>query len=258
MRALLPLAVFFAFAARMASAGDPVTQTTGYDNVHIRVSDPAKAVAWYVKTLGGTSPAAGQVYFGSALIAVVKTNQPQPSAGSAIDHIGLSYPDIAAKMKEAESAGARVLSPPREIPGVLKFAFIEDPWGVKIELVEDSELLGFHHVHLSVKDPAATLAWFQQMFGGERQKLKGRIDGLRYGGVWLFAAASQDQTPAPSFDRAIMSLGLRVPDIHKSTAELVQRGVKFPVEPRALGDLWYAFAEDPNGVRVELLQRPPQ
>ena len=64
------------------------------------------------------------------------------------------------------------------------------------------------------------------MFGGDRTKLKGQVDGLRYG--------------------------------DSAAAELHQRGVRFPVEPRQLGDLWYAFAEDPNGVRVELLQRPPE
>jgi catechol 2,3-dioxygenase-like lactoylglutathione lyase family enzyme len=60
----------------------------------------------------------------------------------------------------------------------------------KIEVVQDPELVGFHHVHLRVPDPAATLQWYQDMFGGERASLKGRIDGLRYGGVWLLAAGS--------------------------------------------------------------------
>jgi hypothetical protein len=36
------------------------------------------------------------------------------------------------------------------------------------------------------------------------------------------------------------------------------KGAKAVVEPRAIGKLWYAFFEDPGGVRVELLQRPTQ
>ena len=59
-------------------------------------------------------------------------------------------------------------------------------------------------------------------------------------------------------DRAIMSVGLLVAKIDEATAELKRRGVKFPTEPRQIGDIWYAFAEDPNGARVELLQRPPK
>jgi catechol 2,3-dioxygenase-like lactoylglutathione lyase family enzyme len=244
--------------ACLATAGDAPIRVNDYDNIHIRVADPAKAVEWYVKYLGATTPTAGQIYFGKALIAVVKTNNPQPSTGSVIDHFGLSYPDIDAKVKEAESGGAKVISPPRDIPGLLKFAYIEDPWGVKIELLQDTELLGFHHVHLRVKDPEATLAWFQQRFGGKRDKLKGRIDGLRYGSIWLFAAASGPETTVPSSDRAIMSFGLQVSDIAQAAADLKSQAVKFPIEPRQLGSLWYAFAEDPNGIRVELMQRPPQ
>jgi catechol 2,3-dioxygenase-like lactoylglutathione lyase family enzyme len=159
-------------------------------------------------------------------------------------------------VKELEAGGAKIVSMPRNSPGVFRFAYIEDPWGVKIELVEDPELLGFHHVHLTVRDPEATLNWYQQMFGGERAKLKGVVDGLRFNDVWLFAAGSGSEMTVPSADRAIMSFGLQVPKIAEATAELKRRGVKFPVEPRQLGDLWYAFAEDPNGVRVELLQRP--
>lgn len=35
-----------------------------------------------------------------------------------------------------------------------------------------------------------------------------------------------------------------------------ERHVTSVVEPRALGALWYAFFEGPDGVRVELIQRP--
>jgi len=39
-----------------------------------------------------------------------------------------------------------------------------------------------------VADPTARLNWYEGMFGGgERSKLKGRIDGLKYGNVWLLA-----------------------------------------------------------------------
>jgi catechol 2,3-dioxygenase-like lactoylglutathione lyase family enzyme len=244
-------------AIPIVGAGDAAVRTVGYDNVHIRVSDPPKAVDWYVKHLGGTTPAAGQVYFGKALIAVVKTTKPQPSAGSAIDHIGFSFGDISSKVKDLEAAGAKMISAPQEAPGMFKYAYVEDPWGIKIELVEDSEMSGFHHIHLRVKDPPATLKWYRENFGGESAKLRGRLDGLRYDGVWLFAAQAKED-PAPSEDRAIMSFGLRVANIQDAANTLQGRGIKLPVAPRQLGNLWYAFAEDPNGVRVELLQRPSE
>ena len=88
------------FAALPGLANDAVTPAIGFDNVHIRVSDPAKAVEWYVKYFGGTSPGPRQVYIGKALIQVVKTTNPKPSAGSVIDHFGLSFADLDAKMTE--------------------------------------------------------------------------------------------------------------------------------------------------------------
>lgn len=61
--------------AALVRPNDADVRAVGYDNVHIRVSDPVRAVEWYVQHLGGATPAAGQAYFGKALIAVVKTNK---------------------------------------------------------------------------------------------------------------------------------------------------------------------------------------
>lgn len=241
-------------------AAAPVAAADTYDNVHIRVLDPDKAAAWYVAHLGAqadTAPAPGtaQVRFGRTRITIVKTDKIEPSQGSVIDHIGLSYPDIEAKMPDFVAGGAKVISAPRMSPGIFKYGYIEDPWGVKIEIVEDPDKLGFHHVHLRVKDPAATLAWFQERFGGERAQLRGKVDGLRFGGVWLFAAPSGDDAVAPSATRSVMNLAFHLTTVDESTAALKAAGVKVVSEPRTLGPLRYAFLEDPNGVRVELIHR---
>jgi catechol 2,3-dioxygenase-like lactoylglutathione lyase family enzyme len=246
-------------AATSVVAAGPAAPNLAIDNVHIRVSDPIQARDWYVKHLGATAgEAPNQLFFGKMLIAIVKTDNPQPSAGSAIDHIGLSFSDLEAKMKELQAAGVKIVTPMRDAPGLFKLAFIEDPWGVKIELVQDAERLGFHHVHLSVPDPDATLKWYEDMVGGQREKLKGRIDGLRYDGIWLLAGKSGATAPATSGDRAVMSVGWQIRDINQATTAFKARGAKTVVEPRAIGALWYAFFEDPSGVRVELLQRPAQ
>src|SRR5207344_2280892 len=106
------------------------------------------------------APGTAQVTFGPNVITIVKGETAQPSAGTLIDHIGLSYRDLVAAVSKAEAAGAIVTSPPRESPGIFRYAYIQDPWGVRIEMVEDTERLGFHHVHLRVKNPDATLTWF--------------------------------------------------------------------------------------------------
>jgi catechol 2,3-dioxygenase-like lactoylglutathione lyase family enzyme len=248
-------ASLLAFATTAFAEGAAV-QTLAFHNVHIRVPDPAKAGEWYVRYLGATPGRAPQiVYFGKILVEFVKTDDPKPSAGSVIDHICLSYADLDAKMKDF-AAGAKVVTPPKDMPGLFKLGFIEDPWGTKIEVVQDTELIGFHHVHLRVADPTAALNWYEGMFsGGERSKLKGRIDGLKYGDVWLLAASSGAETPAPSVDRAIYNIAWLVRNVDDAVSVLKSKGVKTVVEPRSINTVRYAFVEDPNGVRIELIHQ---
>ena len=98
------------------------------------------------------------------------------------------------------------------MPALFAGRFVQDPWGVKIELLKDPDMLGLHHVHLRVRDPKATLVWFQKMMGGERVK-SARLDGLRYAALWLLAADSGGETTAPSIDRAIQHIAWRVSNI---------------------------------------------
>ena len=177
---------------------------------------------------------------------------PDLHEGSAIDHIGISFPDLRVKMKEFEAAGAKILRPVAEAKGMFAYAYIEDPWGVKIEVMQDSEVIGFHHVHLSVSDPGGALTWFRDHLGGEQAKLRGILDGVRYGPIWLFASRAA-ATPARSDDRAIMSLGVDVADVDQGAAALQARGLKPASGPGQAGPVRYAFFDDPNGVRIELV-----
>ena len=68
---------------------------------------------------------------GNTLIVFVQSTMPAPPAGSVIDHIGLSYADLGAKMQALAAAGVKILQPLRDHPRLFKNAFIEDPWGVR-------------------------------------------------------------------------------------------------------------------------------
>jgi catechol 2,3-dioxygenase-like lactoylglutathione lyase family enzyme len=241
------------FTPAAGQSAAPAVRSTGFHNVHLRVADPAAAAEWYIKTLGATkAPAPFSVAFGRTLIALVRTETPQPSEGSAIDHIGISYPDLRAKMKEFEAAGVKILRPVAEAKGMFAYGYVEDPWGVKIEVMQDSELIGFHHVHLSVADPAAALKWLHDNLGGEQAKLRGILDGVRYGPIWVFASRAA-AAPAPSASRAIMSLAVDVPDVDQAASALQGRGLKPASGPAQAGPVRYAFFDDPNGVRIELV-----
>lgn len=247
-------AALLALFARTVQAAD----TLPFDHVHIGVSDPAKAVAWYHAAFGGETTPEGtdRLVYGTTRVVFLKSDTPRPSAGTAIDHVGFSVADLDAKMKAFETAGVKVVTPARDVPGLFKLAFIEDPWGVKIEVVQDAETPGFHHVHLRAPDPPAALAWYADTFGGDRVKLRGQIDAIKYGDVWLLVQRGE---ATPSAGAAIDHIGWRATDLDAKAAELKGKGVKFTTEPRPFAlngaTLHISYVEGPAAVKIEVLQR---
>jgi catechol 2,3-dioxygenase-like lactoylglutathione lyase family enzyme len=242
------------------AAAQPAQILPILDHIHLIVPDQAKGVEWYQKMFGGQpiAEAPDRLMLGDTRLIFLKNDKGQPSTGSAIDHLGFSVPDIDAKMKELEAAGAKVVNPVRDVPGLFKLAFVDDPWGTRIEVVQDTEKLGLHHVHLRAPDPAATLAWYKEKFGGDTAKLKDRIDGLKYSGVWLVV---QRGDATPSDGHAIDHIGFRTSgELAAKVTEYKAAGVKFTTEPRPLKlasgvTVNFAYLEGPAGAKVELVQR---
>jgi catechol 2,3-dioxygenase-like lactoylglutathione lyase family enzyme len=224
--AALFITAFFAAASALAQT------TLPYDHVHLAAPDQAKAVEWYQKMFGGQTTPEGKdrLMFGTTRFIWLKSDTAKPSADTAIDHIAFSVADRA--------------------PGVLT-----DPWGVKIEILNDPTRRGFHHVHLNAPDPAASIAWYHQRFGGDRVKYKGE-DGLKYGEV-LVLVQKATSAPAPSVGHALDHVGWRVTDLEKTLADL--KGITVMQGPTELqlatGKVHYAFVVDPGGVKIELVQR---
>ena len=253
---MLPLIGALAMVSAPAAAADilPIV-----DHIHLNVPDQAKAVEWYQKNFGGTptSEAPDRLMFGETRLIFLRNDKGQPSAGSALDHIGFSFADLDAKMKELEAAGVKVVTPVRDVQGLFKLGFVEDPWGTRIEVVQDSDKLGLHHVHLRGPDPAATLGWYKAKFGGETGKLKGRIDGLRYSGVWLLV---QRGDAVPSEGHAVDHIGWRTTNLAETAQQFKAQAVKFTTEPRPLklaggATVNFAYVEGPEGAKIELVQR---
>ena len=100
--------VLFAMAA-LAAAAPASAQTILpiVDHIHLLVPDQPKAVEWYQKNFGGApmTEAPDRLMFGETRLIFLKNEKGQPSTGSAIDHIGFSFADLDAKMKELEAAG---------------------------------------------------------------------------------------------------------------------------------------------------------
>src|SRR5689334_20521826 len=141
MRCAMLWAVSIGFGVG-AFAGSASAQTFPYDHIHLNAPDPAAASAWYEKYFGARRLPEGpdRMMFGSTRLMFLKKADAKPSSGSAVDHIGFSFPDLDAKMKEFEAAGIKIVTPAREVAGLFKLAFVEDPWGTRIEVVQDPDL----------------------------------------------------------------------------------------------------------------------
>jgi catechol 2,3-dioxygenase-like lactoylglutathione lyase family enzyme len=237
----------------------PVVADAPYHHLHLTATDAAEAAAWYVEHMGGDLVREGQGvdYDGVLLIFFVKEDF-AGSSGSSVDHIGFSFGDLAAKMSSYKAAGIKILSEVRDVQGKFKFAFVEDPWGTKIEVMQDPNQIGLHHIHLMTSNPEATFDWYEAAFGGTRERLAGKHPGLRYGNVWLLVKDSQGAELAGTKGRAIDHLGWSFPDLDAAAVDLKAAGVKFTMEPRPFRNLKIAFIEDPDGVSIELVQPPAE
>ena len=240
-----------------AAAQNPIMQII--DHIHLNVPDQAKAVEWYQKNFAGEpmSEAPDRLMFGETRLIFLRNANGQPSTGSAIDHIGFSFADVDAKMKELDAAGVKIVTPVRDVQGLFKLGFVEDPWGTRIEVVQDTGKLGLHHVHLRAPDPTTTLAWYKEQFGGTPAKLKDRIDGLTFGGIWILV---QRGDAVPSEGHAVDHFGFRTPNLDATAKEFKARNVKFTTEPRPLRlasgtTVNFAYVEGPAGAKIELVQR---
>jgi catechol 2,3-dioxygenase-like lactoylglutathione lyase family enzyme len=249
-----------------ACAGFGRAQTFPYDHIHLNVPDPAAAANWYEKNFGARRITEGpdRLMFGSTRFMFLKKADAKPSSGSAIDHVGFSVADLDAKMKELEAAGVKVVTPIRDVPGLFKLAFVEDPWGTRIEVVQDTELLGLHHVHMRGPNTDEVFGWLQAKFGGERTKLKGRLDAMKYSAagfsdMWILVQRGEAE---PSEGHAIDHIGWRSTGaLAKTIDELRAKTVTVLTEPRPLSlpngpAINFSYVAGPAGAKIELVERP--
>ena len=219
-----------------------LARAADYHHVHVTSSNASEAVKWYERYMDCQPLADRDDGVDCAGAQVVFDSRPTlgPSQRTGIDHISFSYADLTTKMAELESVGVRGSgvrlqrfadgSTLRDVPGLFKYGFIFDPWGTRIEMVEDADTLGFHHIHLSATDPAATLTWYQEMFGGESARLRDRLDGLWLGDIWLLAMSAEG-TPAATAGRAIDHIAFSVDNFDSAAARMRRDGVAFLEEP---------------------------
>ena len=241
--------VSFGHAPVIANAG-------GFDRIAINAGDPATAAEWYAKHLGGRltkddgTPA---VAFGKTTLTFARIRTPiGESVGSGIDHLGFSYENLDAAMQRFGRSGVRIVSG-IEKDGPVRYAFIHDPWSTLIEVVEDPEIHGFHHIHLATRDAKATLKWYTDVFGGKVSRFAGLIGGIRDGNTWILVK-QVDHPLEPTRGRAIDHLRWPVARFDETVKRLEARRATFESPARQTPKRRPLFVEAPEGVRLELVR----
>ena len=239
----------------------PASAETTYHHMHLAATSVEEGVRWYTTFLD-CKPWLDRkdgCLMNTTIFAFMTGGSKGGSGGTGVDHLAFSFRDAAAKMKALEAAGVKVVSPVRTDGGPFASGFVEDPWGTRIEVLQDPRYLGFHHIHLASANPEAALTWYENAFGGRRKSLTGQWRGLLYGNLWLLASRQLGGARAPSEGRAVDHLSWEAKDLDAEAAAMKKRGVSFREEPHAvvnqLGQRQKtSVLTGPDGVRIDLVQ----
>jgi catechol 2,3-dioxygenase-like lactoylglutathione lyase family enzyme len=263
-------ALCVASALITASASDAHSQTkTILPFDHIHLNEPAaEASQWWEKNIPGgrrITEAPNRIMYGAVRLMFLSPRSRGGSDGSVIEHLGFSVPDLDATMRALAAIDTKVIEPVRDTPGLYKTALIESPWGTRIQLVQDRELLGLHHVQLRSRDAEGMYAWLLDKFGGERTRIKGQVDSVKYSGIPGFTTVYIVAAAGPSVasqGRAIDHIGWRsIGTINDTKAMLEGKSVRLTTQPVPLNlpngpSINYFYVAGPDGARIEIVERP--
>jgi catechol 2,3-dioxygenase-like lactoylglutathione lyase family enzyme len=188
-----------------------------------------------------------------------------PSAGSSVNHLGLSikdYADIKAKVNAANIEIAADNYKAAECaagPGSQACQFtVVFPDGVRVEFTEDKTLkvtAAHHHIHMQTTDRESLRAWYAKVLGAIPGMRRETIFAAKFNdGELDFNAAPMPQLPTRG--RAIDHIGFEVKGLAALVKKLEASGVTFETPYRVVPEtgLKSAFIIDPVGTRIQLTE----
>lgn len=235
-----------------------------YDHIHLAATNAREAVDWYVKHFGGVAGSfnrgdadrveypVDRVFYDELSVIFFERESTGGSVGTGVDHIGFSLTNVEDVTAAIVADGGTQLGDFVEFSG-MTIAFVEDPWGTKIELIDDPETRGLHHLHLSSPDPEGTLQWYQKNFGGDIVQWKGVLPAINYSDVWLIVARASGEV-APTQGTSMDHLGWAAENLDELGEVFASNGVEFTMAPRPFRGIRISFVEGPDGVRIEVVE----
>lgn len=156
------------------------------DNITILSSDPKSSLDWYLKYFGGKKIdrsvwTNGKIKLRFGLLKDVKRSE-----GKIFDHIGFSVNDLDLKLEEIKDSGFKKMTKIKVVGQVIRMLYIEDPFGVKIELLEEPDRNGLHHIHQYLNEPEKVRDWYYENLGGLKENYKNMMMAIDYDNILLF------------------------------------------------------------------------
>lgn len=109
----------------------------------------------------------------------------------------------------------------------------------------------FHHVHLNVADPAATIAWYSDIFGAVPIKFNGAADALLTGRSFILL--NKVAQPAPwKMESGIYHIGWGGVDGPSDFKWRDEQGVQWETPINTLGTNYYMYAFGPDKEVAEI------
>ena len=263
----VPASIVAAVILCVASSSSSPAVGEEFDHVHLVAPDTMAAAKWYNELFGGRLGKSGpfdSVFYGNDILKVREGEPTSGSGATSLDHISFSVADVAATLEACEAAGGKVVGAARHVEAAgFTFGFCEDPWGTRIEVIDDMDhggAPGLHHVHVFSNDAVATAAWYAKQFGGEVVAFKGLapLHSILYdnGGDETWLIVNQVPGERTGTDGTVVDhIGWHTTEYDSWLERLRGDGVKFVVEPMVL-DAGHriAYVEGPDGTKIELVE----
>lgn len=180
-----------------------------------------------------------------------------------IQAIGLAVGDRAAALANAVAHGAVAQGP----------SALRDPGGVRFDLVETSGATQLHHFRVTCRDLDRSVAWYEGIgFRGEPVTDRGNVRTARLTlpdeptalllDEWTLPKSTGTPYAVP-YHRGLYRIALAVDDTRNAVRALTAIG--YPIERAPMRvelpgtrvpEMWIAFLHDPDGIPIELVERP--
>lgn len=209
---------------------------------------------------------------GGGMIELLHPHEPGTDETFGVTHIAFLSDSLDEDYERLTAAGFEGLVKPKVAgTGVGRLAFLRDANGARVELlqrdvkmrtepIEHPVVKAFDHYSLVSNDREGALRFYRDLLGlrvlSSHEMTGGsKIDYLHYD----YDVLELLHSPEPSSDPIFAHIALRVEDVAAAQAAFAERGVSFEAgtpKPARIGGGSIGVIRDPDGVKIEVLDRP--